>query len=116
MDLIVLISCPRNGLRLITLLACFLFSFAFKHQRSDRYIISKFILRAVSTAPFDDIIPFLSEHIQPSDQLLFAGATTDMSIQLSKAGYGTKKTGDFCIICHSRSGTEALLFVQALLL
>lgn len=42
-------------------------------------------------APFDDIIPFLSEHIAISDQLLFVGASTDMAYQMLKAGYGGNK-------------------------
>ncbi len=50
-------------------------------------------LNIVKDAPVSDIIPFLSEHIQMSDQLLFLGASTDMVIKLSQLGYGTKKTG-----------------------
>ena len=42
-------------------------------------------------APFDDVIPFLSEHVAPSDQLLFLGASTDMALQLLKVGYGGSK-------------------------
>ena len=42
-------------------------------------------------APFEDIIPFLSEHVAPSDQLLFLGASTDMALQLLKFGYGGSK-------------------------
>jgi len=47
----------------------------------------------VEKAPYDDIIPFLSEHVQPADQMLFVGARTDLSLQLSKNGYGTQNTG-----------------------
>ena len=47
----------------------------------------------LTRAPFDDIIPFLSEHIQPADQILFIGASTDLCLQLSRAGYGTVNTG-----------------------
>ena len=46
---------------------------------------------AVKSAPFNDIIPFLSEHVQLTDQLLFVGAGTDMSLQLLRAGYGGAK-------------------------
>ena len=42
-------------------------------------------------APFADIIPFLSEHVAASDQVLFVGASTDMSLQLLRAGYGGSK-------------------------
>ena len=52
----------------------------------------------INIAPFDSIIPFLSEHIQPSDQLLFLGTKTDLWLQLINAGYGTKKTGFMVVI------------------
>ena len=48
-------------------------------------------LQAIKTAPFEDIIPFLSEHVQPTDQLLFVGAGTDLSLQMLRAGYGGAK-------------------------
>lgn len=53
---------------------------------------------SVTAAPFEDIIPFLSEHVQPSDQLLFLGASSDLALQLAKAGYGTKKTGFMVVV------------------
>jgi hypothetical protein len=52
----------------------------------------------IQNAPYDDIIPFLSEHIQLSDQILFLGVSTDLSIQLVKNGYGTRKTGFMTVI------------------
>lgn len=45
----------------------------------------------IKTASYQTIIPFLSEHIQLSDQLLFVGAATNLALLLSKNGYGTKK-------------------------
>lgn len=53
--------------------------------------------KLISDAPIDKIIPFLSEHIQLSDQILFVGGSTNMVLKLSKLGYGTKKTG--FIVC-----------------
>ena len=47
----------------------------------------------IQNANYPIIIPFLSEHIQLSDQLLFVGASTNLALLLSKNGYGTKKTG-----------------------
>jgi hypothetical protein len=47
----------------------------------------------IETIPYNDIIPFLSEHIQPADQILLLGANSDLAIQLSKEGYGTINTG-----------------------
>ena len=47
----------------------------------------------VKDADYETIIPYLSEHIQLSDQLLFVGASTNLALLLSKNGYGTKKTG-----------------------
>lgn len=55
---------------------------------------------AVKTAPAEDILPYLEEHVQPSDQMLFLGASTDLSIQMVKKGFGTKKTG-FMIVVDS---------------
>lgn len=52
----------------------------------------------INSAPFGDIIPFLSEHIQKSDQLLFVGLNTDLAIQLSRDGYGASKTGFMTVI------------------
>lgn len=78
----------------------FLFFFGADSFKSSFYakVKSSFPLFAVTKAPFDDIIPFLSEHIQPSDHLLFLGASTDLSIQLSKAGFGTKLTGFMLVV------------------
>ena len=42
----------------------------------------------VQDAPIDIIIPYLSEHIQLSDQLLFVGASTNMAVKLCLLGYG----------------------------
>ena len=55
-------------------------------------------LSVVEQAPYDDIIPFLSEHIQLSDQMLFVGAATDLAMQLSKNGYGVSKTGFIYVV------------------
>lgn len=53
---------------------------------------------SIARAPFDSIIPFLSEHVQPSDQILFVGTKTDLCLQLASAGYGTKKTGFMLVV------------------
>lgn len=37
------------------------------------YLHSSIVNHDLEVVPFDDIIPFLSEHIQPSDQILFLG-------------------------------------------
>jgi len=64
---------------------------------------------SVETCPYDDIIPFLSEHINPSDQLLFVGAKTDLSLQLvKKGGYGTKMTGFMLVVDQDAEALEAL--------
>ena len=79
--------------------------------KSERIILSRLTLTASSSvglspvlekAPFNDIIPFLSEHIQPSDQLLFVGASTDMALHLVAAGFGVKKTG-FTVVVDSNA-------------
>ena len=52
----------------------------------------------LENSPYDDVIPFLSEHVQPSDQLLFVGAKTDMCLQLARNGYGSQKTGLMTVV------------------
>ena len=59
-------------------------------------------LLAIQNAPYEDIIPFLSEHVQPSDQLLFVGARTDLCIQLAKNGYGGTFLA-FAFLCASHA-------------
>lgn len=62
----------------------------------------------IEKAPYTDIIPFVSEHILPSDQLLFLGAYTDMSLSLIKDGYGLQKTGRITVVDTSIDRLEAL--------
>lgn len=62
----------------------------------------------IESAPYDDIIPFLSEHIQQSDMILFVGATTDLSLQLMKSGYGTKNTGFITVIDSNKACLDEL--------
>jgi len=64
-------------------------------------------MSSLEHAPFDDIIPFLSEHIQLSDQLLFVGASTDMCVQLVRAGFGTEKTGFMHVIDANQANLDA---------
>jgi len=69
----------------------------------------------IQRAPFEDIIPFLSEHIQKSDQLLFLGLSSDLAIQLSKEGYGTSKTGFMTVVDTSKERVdEAIRLAEAL--
>lgn len=49
-------------------------------------------------APYDDVIPFVSEHINYSDQILFLGCKTDFALQLIRNEYGMRKTGFMLII------------------
>jgi hypothetical protein len=62
----------------------------------------------IERAAFNDIIPFLSEHIQLSDMLLFVGASSDLSLQLSKNEYGTKITGFIHVVDSNKENIEAL--------
>ena len=61
---------------------------SFVRQQGWRVDSRSAALSAIQNAPYEDIIPFLSEHVQPSDQLLFVGARTDLCVQLAKNGYG----------------------------
>ena len=58
-------------------------------------------------APWDDIIPFLSEHVEKSDQLLFLGCKTDLCVQMVKAGWGTEATGCMTVVDSDREAVEA---------
>lgn len=43
--------------------------------------------------PYQDVLPFLAEHVQPSDQMLVLGCGTELPLQLSRDGYGTRQEG-----------------------
>ena len=62
----------------------------------------------IEIAPYDDIIPFLSEHVQQSDQILFVGATTDLSLQMVRSGYGTKNTGVVKVVDSNKECLDEL--------
>jgi hypothetical protein len=62
----------------------------------------------IAKAPYDDIIPYLSQHINPSDMILFVGASTDMSLQLIKNGYGAEKTGFMKVVDQSKDAIAQL--------
>lgn len=80
------------------------FSVNNRHSLKVRGTVSE----SVEIAPFADIIPFLSEHVQPSDMILFVGAQTDLPLQLIKNGYGTEKTGYISVIDSNRNFIEEL--------
>ncbi len=70
---------------------------------------SSTVLRSSTTtcmpSAFEDIIPFLSEHVEKSDQLLLLGCKTDLAVRLVKAGWGTEHTGFMKVV---DSNAEAL--------
>eukprot|EP00904_Undaria_pinnatifida_P005685 jgi/Undpi1/2246/HiC_scaffold_12.g05632.m1 len=45
--------------------------------------------------PYKDVLPFLKEHVQPSDQMLVLGCGTELPLQLSRDGYGTRDGRSF---------------------
>lgn len=49
--------------------------------------------RQVESFPYSDVLPFLSEHVQPSDQMLVMGCMSELPLQLSRDGYGTRCVG-----------------------
>ena len=59
--------------------------------------------------PYSDIIPFLSEHINPSDQILLLGCSTDFPYQLLKGGFGLKKTGFVMVIDESQEALNEVM-------
>lgn len=50
----------------------------------------------ISSFPYEDVLPFLKEHVQPSDQMLVLGCGTELPLQLSRDGYGTRR--DACLL------------------
>ncbi|CAM9260588.1 unnamed protein product [Scytosiphon promiscuus] len=44
----------------------------------------------ISSFPYEDVLPFLKEHVQPSDQMLLMGCGTELPLQLSRDGYGAR--------------------------
>eukprot|EP00752_Nemacystus_decipiens_P007778 g6946.t1 len=44
----------------------------------------------VGPFPYEDVLPFLKEHVQPSDQMLVLGCGTELPLRLSRDGYGTR--------------------------
>eukprot|EP00611_Tribonema_gayanum_P019342 TRINITY_DN3330_c0_g1_i1.p1 TRINITY_DN3330_c0_g1~~TRINITY_DN3330_c0_g1_i1.p1 ORF type:complete len:297 (+),score=81.73 TRINITY_DN3330_c0_g1_i1:59-892(+) len=51
--------------------------------------------------PYDSVLPFLKEHVQPSDQLLILGARNTLPLLLSADGYGTRDTRSFVLVVDS---------------
>ncbi|CAM9693030.1 unnamed protein product [Discosporangium mesarthrocarpum] len=49
----------------------------------------------LETWPYSDILPFLSEHVQPSDQILLLGCGTNLPVMLSHDGYGARDSRSF---------------------
>lgn len=106
----------RSSLVQVLLLLLLATASSFRWTRLARHPLVSPPLRATATtsptvvqkAPYDDIIPFLSEHINPSDMILFVGATTDLPLQLVKNGYGTEKTG-FMYVVDPDAGAVAAL-------
>lgn len=55
--------------------------------------------------PFEDVIPFLAEHVEKSDQLLLLGCRTDLAVRMVQQGWGTEHTGFMKVV---DSDAEAL--------
>lgn len=95
----------------ITAFACIfmellLSSVAFKPRFAHAPYRSKFSSQAstvmsetgLAKCPFEDMIPYVSEHVQISDQMLVLGADSDFPLQMARAGYGTSKTGFLLVV------------------
>ena len=102
----------RKIIFIVVYIACVLpTSFGFVLRAVDKR--SKMKRLDLAPAAFDDIIPFLSEHVEKSDQLLFLGCKTDLCVQLVKAGWGTEATGCMTVV---DSDAEALEECRAMAL
>ena len=79
-----------------------------KYSKTETSSISASNIGEILRADYESIIPFLSEHVQPSDQILFVGASTDLAIQLNENGYGSQKTGVMTVIDSNNDQINAL--------
>lgn len=75
---------------------------------SNSFSAHQNVLRKASLikAPYHDIKEYLSEHIQPTDEMLLIGAKSDLSQRLIEAGYGLKKFGSITVIDESLDAIE----------
>mmetsp|Transcript_13670 Transcript_13670/g.22781 ORF Transcript_13670/g.22781 Transcript_13670/m.22781 type:complete len:248 (-) Transcript_13670:126-869(-) len=91
--------CPRACFWLVLVVAV-VNSYVFNARSISRMprLAASTTSQSIEVAPYNDIIPFLSEHIQMADQLLFLGSETDLSLQLAKAGYGAERTGFMTVV------------------
>lgn len=62
----------------------------------------------LAVSHYDEVIPFLSEHIQKSDQMLLLGASTDFSLKLVKDGFGVAKTGYMVVVDEDQANIDKL--------
>eukprot|EP00903_Cladosiphon_okamuranus_P012894 g12040.t1 len=58
--------------------------------RSSKPVARMSATAKISPFPYGDVLPFLKEHVQPSDQMLVLGCGTELPLQLSRDGYGTR--------------------------
>lgn len=78
-------------------------------KSAARLHAKEFRLRStIGTSHFEDVIPFISEHIQTADQLLIVGASSDISLQMARAGYGQQNTGFMLVIDENKEQIEKL--------
>eukprot|EP01041_Mallomonas_annulata_P001253 gene1253-2427_t len=78
----------------------------FRHIDTRLSAVSSIAIQ-LKKAPYDDIIPFLSEHVQPADQMLFIGASSDLCLQLSRNGFGTINTGFILVVDSDTDNLES---------
>lgn len=66
------------------------------------------ITSTIAASFFQDVIPFVSEHVQKSDQLLIIGGKTDFALQMAADGYGMSKLGFITVIDPSAEAIQQL--------
>ncbi|CAM9777148.1 unnamed protein product [Ectocarpus sp. 4 AP-2014] len=64
-------------------------------RRSSSSVTRMAATAEIGSFPYQDVLPFLKEHVQPSDQMLLLGCGTELPLQLSRGGYGTRDGRSF---------------------
>jgi len=81
-------------------------------SHSLKRLSSQSLTMKVDVYPYEELLPFLSEHIQPSDQLLVLGAN-DLTISLSRDGYGCRDISRSFLLCVDPDPEKVESMMQA---
>eukprot|EP01039_Chlorochromonas_danica_P010463 gene10463-11593_t len=78
-------------------------------QRASTALSASLQSSVVSSSHYEDVFPYLCEHLQRTDQLLIVGAKNDLALNLALDGFGTHKTGFVLVVDDSLQHVEECL-------